>query len=156
MSRRASSLLSSLTLALIFAVASGPLSAHWLTGSELRQHCASLPQDPQSPGAMVCISYVQGFIGGAQTWSDAINPPTSGAGVAARKSYTERAAQTRVGSRLRQQTVFQGNGYCIGEDTSATRIAATVAAHLQQYGMEQPAAPAYRLVHEALTTNFPC
>lgn len=148
---------SNLSAALI-AIASMPTSASWLSADELQRHCGSYLSDQNSRGGTLCAAFIQGFIAGTSATEQEIDASVEHVGAAGNESFAERAARTRIGSRLQQEAVSGYSGYyCLEDDAPAEAVVARVTATMQQASdYLSDSRSAEELVHEALVLSFPC
>ena len=135
-------------------VAAAPAGAAWLTGHDLKRHCDAFVADAESGEAAACIAFVQGFIATGRLHDgsrDATIRADRGDG------FSERAARTRGGARLRAFLV-ELNRYCIG-DVDGEEVVMRVSGYLAALGTEDAnalAEPAEQVVQRALVDSFPC
>jgi hypothetical protein len=132
-------------------VAAAPAAAEWLTAGDLAAHCAELERDAQSRDGALCAAYIQGVIEGER----AVNGPA-----ADRKpqSFEERAAQTRVGSRLRSAGE---RAWCLDPALPAAAVLERIVAQMRTMREAADSAPARAssaasMVERALGAAFPC
>lgn len=132
-----------LTLAFSF-----PASATWLNGNELRRHCDAYLENPESHEGALCVAFIQGFLSGNRTADEAV---ADWPNASASERYSDRAARTRVGSRLR--LISSDARYCVDDGVPAI----TVIRHVSEYldGSDRDVSTESR-VHNALVQNFPC
>jgi len=135
------------------ALAAAPASATWLSGADLERHCDAYLDDSEGDDAAACVAFVQGFLSGAEAIGKAAglppSPPSS-----AESSFAERAARTRVGSRLRNMRA-ERNSYCLDDSVSPASVIEIVVGLLSEQTASDDV-PAERMVHRALVENFPC
>jgi hypothetical protein len=131
-------------------VVAAPAAATWLTTDELEAHCSALERDAESRDGAICAAFIQGVIEGER----AVNGPV----VDREESFAERAARTRVGSRLR--TSGERN-WCVDPALPAASVLERVVAQMRAMREEVDAAPgrassAAWIVERALGAAFPC
>ena len=134
------------------ALAAAPASATWLSGAELERHCDAYLDDAEGDGAAACIAFVQGFLSGAEAISKTAGLVESQA--SSSESFAERAARTRVGSRLRNMRA-ERNAYCLDDSVSPAAVIEIVVGDLSGRAASDDV-PAEHIVHRALVENFPC
>jgi hypothetical protein len=131
-----------------------PASATWLSGSELRRHCSAYLDDPESRDGAVCVAFMQGFLAGGRAAERDRRTAPSWSEAAADETFAQRAARTRVGSRLRGLQAATTR-YCVGDGVTSSAVIRSVADHLEDRG-ERPGVSADRRVRDALARSFPC
>lgn len=130
------------------------IHAAWLNAGDLRRHCDEFLSDAQSTQAAICAAFIEGFVASTRLMDSAI-----AASSRPRGTFTERAARTRVGSRLGRPSDGE---YCIDRAVPAAAVVGTVAARLRARSSEsddaprRDEAPAARAVHDVLVATFPC
>jgi hypothetical protein len=132
-------------------VAAAPATAAWLTADDLHRHCAELERDAQSRDGVICAAYIQGVIEGER----AVNGP---AVEREPPSFAERAARTRVGSRLRSANE---RVWCLDPALPHAAVLERVVAQMRAMREAAAAAPARPdsaawIVERALGAAFPC
>jgi len=129
-------------------VAAAPAAAAWLTAEDLDRHCAELERDAQSRDGAICAAYIQGVIEGER----AVNGP---AAERESTSFAERAARTRVGSRLRSAGE---RAWCLDPALLPTEVVERVVAQMRAMREAAPARTnsAAWTVERALGAAFPC
>lgn len=132
------------------ALAASPAPANWLSSDDLERHCGAYLSDPVSTEAVGCIAFVQGYVAAAGASNTSVGARDDAA------SFTERAARTRAGSRLRsmRDEPASRRAFCV-EDTPPAAVVEAVATHLSRVARAEDAAPEH-LVHRALVAQFPC
>ena len=138
-----------LTLALTL-----PASASWLSGSELRRHCDAYLENPESRDGALCVAFMQGFLSGTHSAEDEAAAPVGSPSASGDEVWPERAARTRVGSRLRQMAANGTAGYCVGDSVPAITVIRVVTDYLDDD--PRNIASTGRRVRDALAQGFPC
>jgi hypothetical protein len=135
-------------------IVAAPASAAWLTASDIEEHCAELATDAQSRSGVLCAAFIQGVIAGERV----VN--RGSAMQRQPESFTERAARTRAGSRLRPT---RDRPWCIDPTLPAATVLESVAARIPaiRAATDGSAArdddtAAAQLVRQALAASFPC
>ena len=132
--------------------ASSPVSAVWLTASELDTHCAEFANDAQSRGAAICAAFIEGVIAGERVVNGTVPAERP-------ESFAERAARTRVGSRL---PASADRPWCIDSELPAAAVLESVVTYVRALRPAMDRGPASadasgaRLVERALVAAFPC
>jgi hypothetical protein len=132
-------------------VVASPAAAAWLTADDLDTHCAAFERDAQSREGAICAAYIQGVIEGER----AVNGPAT---AQEPESFSERAARTRAGSRLRSEGE---RAWCIDPALPAAAVLERVVPQLRAMreasdGTPPRATSAAWLVQRALGVAFPC
>jgi hypothetical protein len=137
-------------------LALAPASAEeWLSGGDLERSCDVLLDDPTRSEGQLCLAFVQGFIAGADTSADAVNPRSATTPSSEKESFAERAARTRLGTLRLQQIRSKYARYCIGDEVTAVEVVEKVTDYLQDHPTAADVT-AHDAVREALVHSFPC
>lgn len=141
-------------LAVLVAMASPASAMDWLKGDRLESDCLSLLDDPQASEGVSCKAFIQGFLAGAEV-TDGLVAERVKTLYRTGDSYVDRAAQTRVGMRLKQYGATSLAGYCIDADVGSEEVIGKVIAHFKRLPGE-PELTAGAAVYQALVAGFPC
>jgi hypothetical protein len=131
-------------------LAAPPAGANWLSSADLERHCGAYLSDPVSTEAAGCIAFVQGYVAAAGASNTQVDARDEAA------SFAERAARSRVGSRLgsMREELASRRAFCV-EGTPPAAVVEAVATHLSRAARADDASPE-ELVHRALVAQFPC
>ena len=120
-----------------------------LTANQMADIC--LDEKGQDAGKEICAAYVRGFIDSTvATDPRVIENVTNDLG----ESYSQKAARTRVGSRLKNYGPSYYAQFCVQDTVPLEEIAVHVQAALTKERAVD--IPARDLVYQVLKKNYPC
>ena len=126
----------------------------WVSGQEFTGHCRAYLDAPTSLDGVVCVAYIQGFLGGAEA-TDAEVERAVRAEYAERATLLDRAVETRVRSRVRQFGATYYAHYCLPVAEPVTRVVANIIAYIDAHP-EAETLNAQETVYGALQEFYPC
>lgn len=126
-----------------------------MSTAELAQHCAERERAPQGNDAVFCARYVQGFIDGAVATDERVTLNVS-AEYDDEATFTERAARTRIGVRLKQVGPTAYAGFCLGAPVPLADVVDTVAVQLEDALAVRKEPVAREFVYATLVEAYPC
>lgn len=123
-----------------------------MTLKELSILCEHYQKDSASSESQQCVRYIKGFIDGAV----AIDPNVASDSSADEKksSYTERAINTRIRSRLKQYAAPANSSFCLGKPVLMKEVVTKVKKNI----LKQPKSDELALfvVYRTLRQEYPC
>jgi len=126
------------------------LQADWITESELHKSCDAFVAEPNSLEGSSCLAFVQGFLVGAERFTEADDNST------AKETFTERAMRTRLSTtQLQRIKGSASQPYCIHESTPVAEVLEAIRSHLSSTGQESSLISTATL-RQALSQSFPC
>ena len=141
--------------ALTLAVSAPAGAVKWVSGSELIGHCQAYVDAPTSLDGVVCVAYIQGFLGGAEA-TDAEVENSVRAEYPERSDYMKRVVRTRVSaSRIELFGATALANYCLPLAEPTSRVVANVVAYIESHP-EQESLNAQEIVYGALQEYYPC
>lgn len=113
------------------------------------QHCRTFLEEPESSEGSLCHGFVLGFMAGVRAVQKSVAPTVDD------ETFSERATRTRVGSRLRRQSLDALPSFCLGADTALSDIVEAALAYLdaEPDGGDASVSDAVR---RALSQGLPC
>jgi len=126
-----------------------------LSAKELASHCVHYAEDPDSKDGVFCLRYIQGFIDGAVVTDKRVTLNVA-AEYQKEETWVERAARTRLGSRLDRYGPSFYAEFCLGSPVPLADVVNQVVVSLQNNQSSTTTASARELVYLTLRTHFPC
>ncbi|TQV84330.1 Rap1a/Tai family immunity protein [Aliikangiella coralliicola] len=136
---------------LIYSRSAGAIQP--LESKELALLCENYQAQPDSSESMQCIRYIKGFIDGAIATDGGVAKNAQGDSDK-KPSFTERAINTRIGSRIKRYNITVNSDFCLGEPLLIREIVDKVTAELMS--SSQPEKLALSVVYKVLRKNYPC
>lgn len=144
-----------LTVLVSLSTAPAASAVEALSTSELRLHCNLYYDETATEDRTFCVRYIQGFIDGAvATDENVLNNVTRE--YEKEESYSERAARTRIGNRLKTYGPSVYAEYCFGDPVPLAEVVEHVVADLADGSMAEDYALARDVVYRSLRTHYPC
>ena len=133
-----------------------PLSAvEALSTAELALHCARYHDESASEDRTFCVRYIQGFIDGTVATDESVlNNVTKE--FEQDESFSERAARTRIGARLKRYGPSVYADYCFGDPVPLAEVVEHVVADLADGSAIEDYPLARDVVYRTLRTHYPC
>jgi len=126
-----------------------------LSTAELALHCDRYHDETASEDRTFCVRYIQGFIDGAVATDESVlNNVTRE--YEQEETYSERAARTRIGARLKQYGPSVYAEYCFGDPVPLVEVVEHVVADLAETSAEEDYPLARDVVYLSLRTHYPC
>jgi hypothetical protein len=126
-----------------------------LSTEELVSHCDKYHDENASEDRTFCVRYIQGFIDGAVATDERVaNNVTQEFGQG--ESYAERAARTRIGSRLERYGPSVYAEYCLGDPVPLAEVVERVVADLADEAVAASFPLARDAVYNTLRSHYPC
>ena len=141
-----------LSLSIVAVCLPAPAAA-WLSSGEIEHHCGALRDDPQSEAAMPCAAFLQGFLAGVAAHAARVRALAG----ADEETFTDRAARTRIGTRLRLARMDEigAPAYCLTEDVTVRHLLESLLAYYDEHPSDLDFT-ANEVLHQALVDSFPC
>jgi len=123
-----------------------------MTLKELSNLCENYQTDSESSESQQCVRYIKGFIDGAV----AIDPnlASNSKSTEQDKSYTERAIESRIGSRLSLEDTPASNDFCLGKQVSIKEVVINVKKNILKKSKSDELA--LFVVYRTLRQEYPC
>lgn len=118
-------------------------------GARFTEYCEAYLDDPASTEGALCRGFVLGFVAGAIAVQESVAPTSEGS------EFSDRAASTRVGSRLERLSLNALPWFCLSSDTTLNDIAISALDELNARPVADAAAVAAAL-RRALARALPC
>ena len=146
-----------LSVAAMATVTTAPsvLAVEALSTAELMLHCELYNDENASEDRTFCVRYIQGFIDGAVATDESVlNNVTKE--YEKEESFSERAARTRIGARLKRYGVSVYAEYCFGDPVPLIEVVENVVADLSDKSIAKKSPLARDVVYLSLRTHYPC
>jgi len=130
-------------------------AVEWMTGSELINHCKEYEEHPTSMDGIVCASYIQGFLGGAEVTDGVVVSKFRNPGNADRDSFENRAFNSRVTRRFERFGPTSYADYCLPKDIPTVTVIKEVIDYIAAHP-ESASLTAQNLVYNTLKEFHPC
>ena len=144
-------------MALLFACLAAP--AAWaveaLSTAELASHCEKYHDQDATEDRIFCVRYIQGFIDGAVVTDERVTRNVSRE-YERDESYSERAARTRIGSRLERYGSSVYAEFCLGDPVPLEEVAERLVVDLADAAKVAQYPLARDMVYLTLRTQYPC
>lgn len=126
----------------------------WMSGQEFVNHCRTYTESPTNNGGVICLSYIQGFLEGAEA-TDGVVERSVREEYKEKNTFTERAIITRLGERAKRYGATSYAQYCL---ESTVSIHAVVNAVIQfiDANPNHIEKGAREVVYGALMKTYPC
>jgi len=126
-----------------------------LSTAELVSHCEKYHDQDASEDRTFCVRYIQGFIDGAVATDERVTRNVSRE-YERDESYSERAARTRIGSRLERYGSSVYAEFCLGDPVPLEEVAERVVVDLADTAKVAQHPLARDMVYLTLRTQYPC
>jgi len=126
-----------------------------LLTEELKSHCVFYEEDPQGDDGIFCVRYIQGFIDGAVATDERVTNNVA-AEYDGEETFTQRAARTRVGSRIARYGSSYYAEFCLGEPVPLADVVEAVVTELVQIDNFEGRELARDVVYATLRRGYPC
>jgi hypothetical protein len=116
----------------LFALLSGAVPAQALLSAEkLQESCRAYAAAPDSHDALVCASYIQGYLDAARSGAELlVQPPDRGSGS---ETWEERATRTRLGKNYLDALRKRQHRYCIAPSISLSDLVTQLLQYLRTH-----------------------
>jgi hypothetical protein len=139
--------------------ATAPTAPAWaveaLSTEELALHCERYHDENASEDRVFCVRYIQGFIDGAVATDEEVLNNVTGE-FEKEESYSERAARTRIGTRLKRYGPSVYADYCFGDPVPLAEVVEHVVEDLADGSLAKDYPLARDVVYLSLRTHYPC
>lgn len=142
-----------LTGALLAAPAAWAVEA--LSTAELASHCDKYHDQNASEDRTFCVRYIQGFIDGAVATDERVTNNVTRE-YQQGESYSERAARTRIGTRLARYGASVYAEFCLGDPVPLEEVVERVVADLADGAAAAEYPLARDVVYLTLRSQYPC
>ena len=137
-----------------WAMSSQVMAVAPLDRAELQTSCQAYDDQPQSPEALHCVLYIQGFLDGAVATDERVTMNIAEE-LERSETLTERAIRTRLGDRVKRQGPTVYAEYCIGDPVPVQEVIGYVLQHLNDPEVTKPDL-ARDVVYAVLRRHYPC
>lgn len=142
-----------ITGALLAAPAAWAVEA--LSTAELASHCAKYHDPNASEDRTFCVRYIQGFIDGAVATDERVTNNVTRE-FEQDESFSERAARTRIGTRLSRYGASVYAEFCLGDPVPLEEVVERVVADLADAAVAAEHPLARDVVYLTLRSQYPC
>ena len=142
-----------ITGALLAAPAAWAVEA--LSTAELASHCARYHDPNASEDRTFCVRYIQGFIDGAVATDERVTNNVTRE-FEQDESFSERAARTRIGTRLSRYGASVYAEFCLGDPVPLEEVVERVVADLADAAVAAEHPMARDVVYLTLRSQYPC
>lgn len=139
--------------ALLLAPAAHAVEA--LSTEELVSHCDKYSDPQAEKDRIFCVRYIQGFIDGAVATDERVAQNIVKE-YEKEESFSQRAARTRIGSRLDRYGYTVYADYCLGDPVPLKEVVEHVVAAIENKDMVAANPLARDLVYRVLRRDYPC
>ncbi|MBT8049040.1 MAG: hypothetical protein HKN57_14420 [Xanthomonadales bacterium] len=126
-----------------------------LSTEELVSHCDKYHDQEAEKDRIFCVRYVQGFIDGAVATDERVAQNIVKE-YEKEESFSQRAARTRIGSRLERYGYTVYADYCLGDPVPLKEVVEHVVAALENKNLVAANPRARDLVYQTLRNRYPC
>lgn len=139
----------------LLCTASPAMAVEILSSEELLSHCNRYHEPEAEADRIFCLRYIQGFIDGAVATDERVMQNVARE-LGAEESFSERAARTRIGSRLNRYGASGYAEYCLGDPVPLKEVVEHVVDDAQDPAVVARLPRARDLVYAALRSHYPC
>ncbi|MBT8041479.1 MAG: hypothetical protein HKO85_11485 [Xanthomonadales bacterium] len=136
-------------------VAPAALAVEALSTEELVSHCDKFDDPNAEKDRIFCVRYIQGFIDGAVATDERVAQNIVEE-YQKDESFSERAARTRIGSRLDRYGYTVYADYCLGDPVPLREVVEHVVAAIENEHLVAANPLARDLVYQVLRRDYPC
>lgn len=126
-----------------------------LSTAELASHCARYHDPNASEDRTFCVRYIQGFIDGAVATDERVTNNVTRE-FEQDESFSERAARTRIGTRLSRYGASVYAEFCLGDPVPLAEVVERVVADLADAAVAAEHPLARDVVYLTLRSQYPC
>lgn len=131
------------------------LAVEALLTEELVSHCDHYHEPDAEKDRIFCVRYIQGFIDGAVA-TDASVAANIVKEYEKDESFSERAARTRIGSRLERYGYTVYADYCLGDPVPLKEVVEHIVSATKNKNLVAANPLARDLVYRVLRSDYPC
>jgi hypothetical protein len=126
-----------------------------LSSEELLSHCTQFENPAAEADRIFCLRYIQGFIDGAVATDEQVMRNVAQE-LGDDETFSQRAARTRLGSRLDQFGASVYAEYCLGDPVPLKEVVDHVIEDARNPAVVARIPLARDLVYQALRIHYPC
>jgi hypothetical protein len=126
-----------------------------LSSEELLSHCTQFENPAAEADRVFCLRYIQGFIDGAVATDEQVMRNVAQE-LGDDETFSQRAARTRLGSRLDQFGASVYAEYCLGDPVPLKEVVDHVIEDARNPAVVARIPLARDLVYQALRIHYPC
>jgi len=126
-----------------------------LTTGELMSHCEKYYDEQAREDRVFCMRYIQGFIDGAVATDERVTRNVVGE-YDKDESFSERAARTRIGTRLEQYGASVYADFCLGDPVPLKEVVEHVVQDATDPERVAANPLARELVYQTIREHYPC
>lgn len=124
-----------------------------LTLKEFNFLCQDYDLHPGQSESRQCARYIKGFIDGAIAADVGIRTEQTSA-IEPKKSYSQRAINTRIGSRVKHLQPGESSKFCLGDPVAISEVIGTVTENMKHIKDENSSA--LGAMYQILKNKYPC
>ena len=136
-------------------VSPAALAVEALSTEELMSHCAKYHDDDAREDRAFCVRYIQGFIDGAVATDERVTRNVV-MEYDKEEGFSERAARTRIGSRLERYGASVYAEFCLGDPVPLREVVEHVVEDASDAERVAANTLARELVYQTLREHYPC
>ena len=126
-----------------------------LSTEELMSHCEKYYDEQATEDRVFCMRYIQGFIDGAVATDERVTRNVVGE-YDKDESYSERAARTRIGTRLERYGASVYADFCLGDPVPLKEVVEHVVEDATDPARVAANPLARELVYQTIREHYPC
>lgn len=135
--------------------APGAWAVEPLSTAELVSHCDKYYDEQATEDRVFCVRYIQGFIDGAVATDERVARNVVKE-YEKEETFSQRAARTRIGSRLDRYGSSVYADFCLGDPVPLKEVVEHVVADAQSEDLLTASPLARDLVYRTLRQHYPC
>ena len=143
-----------LMTALLLA-APAALAVEALSTEELMSHCEKYYDEQAREDRVFCMRYIQGFIDGAVATDERVTRNVVGE-YEQEESFSERAARTRIGTRLERYGPSVYAEFCLGDPVPLKEVVEHIVEDATDPKRVAANPLARELVYQTIREHYPC
>lgn len=126
-----------------------------LSTEELVLHCEKYTDPDAEKDRIFCVRYIQGFIDGAVATDERVAKNVAKE-YEEQESFSQRAARTRIGTRLERYGYSSYAEYCLGDPVPLKEVVEHIVVSLKNDRLVAANPLARDLVYQTLRNDYPC
>jgi hypothetical protein len=126
-----------------------------LSTEELMSHCDKYYDEQATEDRVFCMRYIQGFIDGAVATDERVTRNVIGE-YDKDESFSERAARTRIGTRLERYGASVYADFCLGDPVPLKEVVEHIVEDATDPARVAANPLARELVYQTLREHYPC
>jgi len=126
-----------------------------LSTEELMSHCDKYYDEQATEDRVFCMRYIQGFIDGAVATDERVTRNVIGE-YDKDESFSERAARTRIGTRLERYGASVYADFCLGDPVPLKEVVEHVVEDATDPARVAANPLARELVYQTIREHYPC